>query len=1072
MKRILGVVLTLIMLIASVSVLTELEFTVSAEQSYSGTVYYVDADNGDDTNSGTSQSTAWQSLEKVNSITLQPGDAVLLKKGCIWTNTFFYPKGAGTSSAPITISSYGSGDMPMIKSMYDDELDDLPEMDAALFLKNTSYVIIDGLHITNGTPGTGTQYVVRVALNNNYTSYGIEIKNCYIYGSNTKNWSTASKSGLSGITVSSDTYNGYIGSLLVENNTIVNCKSLGISINGSVSGSNKDGSINSKSGKNVVVRGNYLQNIGKDGILVNNCYAPLVEYNTCDKAHSYAQASAHVAIWPFASHSALLQYNEAFNTQTIYDGQGFDCDYQCYNTIFQYNYSHNNEGGFMLICCEPTDWNNSYAWNVGSIVRYNISQNDYHYVFSLIGAIDDTQIYNNTIYSKWALSTSNAYIFYTWTRGASKLTGRSYANNTLIANNIFYTNSHRGDGLANTTNTTFANNISYGRYAYSAPLNGSEIVNSYGNIFAQDPMFINAGGAGVGRSSCDAYMLYDCSPAIGAGIVIEGNGGYDFYGNTVSAQDAPNIGAYNGSGVKYNREDFIIDDKYMSVIDFEDQSETYTGTSIDRLNTVTNCSTRISDECVNSANDSTKAVKIYSNGSTAATSVKFTIYSGSLSDSTGIRFWVSGNGTERNGSITFTTSDGSTYSKSFAVPANGGYVTFSWNEKYTGSNELRVTPEMMSKTTNITFSCRLPAGQSWYLDDIQKNTGEFDDETVKPAFYYPKRETVLVEDFEGYTEVSSHGGHKYGGPTSGPNGDSGSTTYNGSRVYFANSVSATKTAVTSYISYSETFKKLRAALLLDGAEGIQFDMISTTVYSSNGEPLNDVDEYKIYDKRGIYKYTFESSSVTFTSSSGSVVSTKSFYVENNVADGYGLARIALDELKYYDSTTKETFYFKNLDDEQKEKWISNISKFLVSYTTYATNTPMLIMNWYMDNICVYGTFSDDVEKTTVLTTTTTTTTTTIQPTTTKPTTVPTVMSTTQPTTQPTIPTTTVKAVNFGDVNTDGKINGKDVLALRKYIVSLDDNIDTDNADCNKDGKINGKDVLQLRKYIIGLVKEL
>ena len=161
-----------------------------------------------------------------------------------------------------------------------------------------------------------------------------------------------------------------------------------------------------------------------------------------------------------------------------------------------------------------------------------------------------------------------------------------------------------------------------------------------------------------------------------------------------------------------------------------------------------------------------------------------------------------------------------------------------------------------------------------------------------------------------------------------------------------------------------------------------------------------------------------------------------------------------------------------LDDEQKEKWISNISKFLVSYTTYAINTPMLIMNWYMDNICVYGTFSDDVEKTTVLTTTTTTTTTTTQPTTTKPTTVPTVMSTTQPTTQPTIPTTTVKAVNFGDVNTDGKINGKDVLALRKYIVSLDDNIDTDNADCNKDGKINGKDVLQLRKYIIGLVKEL
>ena len=107
MKRKLGLILTLVMLMTSVSVLAALEFTVSAEQSYSGTVYYVDADNGDDTNSGTSQSAAWQSLEKVNSITLQPGDAVLLKKGCIWTNTFLYPKGEGTASAPITISSYG-----------------------------------------------------------------------------------------------------------------------------------------------------------------------------------------------------------------------------------------------------------------------------------------------------------------------------------------------------------------------------------------------------------------------------------------------------------------------------------------------------------------------------------------------------------------------------------------------------------------------------------------------------------------------------------------------------------------------------------------------------------------------------------------------------------------------------------------------------------------------------------------------------------------------------------------------------------------------------------------------------
>ena len=62
---------------------------------------------------------------------------------------------------------------------------------------------------------------------------------------------------------------------------------------------------------------------------------------------------------------------------------------------------------------------------------------------------------------------------------------------------------------------------------------------------------------------------------------------------------------------------------------------------------------------------------------------------------------------------------------------------------------------------------------------------------------------------------------------------------------------------------------------------------------------------------------------------------------------------------------------------------------------------------------------------------------------------------------------------IGDVNSDGNINGKDVLMLRKYIVRLvsEDDVDINACDVNSDDNINGKDVLMLRKYIIGLVKE-
>ena len=112
-----------------------------------------------------------------------------------------------------------------------------------------------------------------------------------------------------------------------------------------------------------------------------------------------------------------------------------------------------------------------------------------------------------------------------------------------------------------------------------------------------------------------------------------------------------------------------------------------------------------------------------------------------------------------------------------------------------------------------------------------------------------------------------------------------------------------------------------------------------------------------------------------------------------------------------------------------------------------------------------------------------------RPTTAAPTTQPT--QATQPTTQPTVKpsdvttatqaptatttnasivTTTINNVLLGDCNGDGTVNGKDVLLLRKYIIKLEDSIDTVAADVNKDNAINGKDVLMLRKAIIGLIK--
>jgi hypothetical protein len=45
-----------------------------------------------------------------------------------------------------------------------------------------------------------------------------------------------------------------------------------------------------------------------------------------------------------------MQFNEAAYTHYRYDGEGFDIDIACANILFQYNYSHHNYGGGLLLC--------------------------------------------------------------------------------------------------------------------------------------------------------------------------------------------------------------------------------------------------------------------------------------------------------------------------------------------------------------------------------------------------------------------------------------------------------------------------------------------------------------------------------------------------------------------------------------------------------------------------------------------------------------------------------------------------------------------------------------------------
>lgn len=514
-----------------------------------GTIYYIDYVGGSDSNDGKSQSAAWQNLSKISSTTFNAGDTILLKRGVIWPDASIWVKQSGAINNPITVGAYGDENLEKPTVINKTAVvADGAGYNSVVHLANVNYVVIENLNLINAINKTSKMAGVRILTRAQFTTIGCIIRNCVINSESEKSWDTNFQENMTGINVESENYNGFIASVTIESNEINNVKGTGININGYYGGANSDGSSNPRSGKNVLISNNYLQNIGKDGILVNNCYKPVVEYNTVNKSHSYAKTSWHVAIWPFACHSAVFRYNEAYNTQTTYDGQGFDSDYQSYYSLFEHNYSHDNQGGFFLICTEPNvSWTNppGVAYNVGTVIRYNISENDRDRIFTLTCQIKDTQIYNNTIYTDSGMATNIVYVY--------SRDGKNYPINTHFKNNIFYMNSGTMSwqyGTGKPKGTVFENNIFFGSSASAFPKNDSETtiddgIKSVGNIW-KDPKFMDPGKASVGIDTADGYMLKAGSPAFKAGVIITDSAVKDYFGNPVLKDQKPNIGAYNG----------------------------------------------------------------------------------------------------------------------------------------------------------------------------------------------------------------------------------------------------------------------------------------------------------------------------------------------------------------------------------------------------------------------------------------------------------------------------------------------------------------------------------------------
>ncbi|QQG52346.1 MAG: right-handed parallel beta-helix repeat-containing protein [Candidatus Falkowbacteria bacterium] len=120
--------------------------------------YYISS-TGNDSNNGTSSSSPWQTLTKVNATTFKPGDNILFNRGDMFYGTLD-PRGSGSSSGRITYSSYGLGEKPIITGFttISDWVNEGDGIYSKIIVapKLTNMVLLDGVQQAMGRyPNTG-----------------------------------------------------------------------------------------------------------------------------------------------------------------------------------------------------------------------------------------------------------------------------------------------------------------------------------------------------------------------------------------------------------------------------------------------------------------------------------------------------------------------------------------------------------------------------------------------------------------------------------------------------------------------------------------------------------------------------------------------------------------------------------------------------------------------------------------------------------------------------------------------------------------------------------------------------
>ena len=515
------------------SMMPAVSVNAEGQNTATGTIYYVDSENGNANKNatGTSKGDAFKTLKQVNAVNLQPGDQVRFKRGSVFNGEalHFTKEDSGSADASVVISTYGdeSAARPQINTNgqgrwnlnYGNPLDNRNhkwkgEVSSCILIEDTEYIEINGLELTNNratdkVPETDSNGNVRdyndayamdrtgvagVAKDNGTVDH-IVLNDLYIHDVTGNVYNKHMTNGGIYFIMEKPTNEATTGVARYNDVKIKNCyldtvNRWGIAVGYTyqwgrfTNASLSDEVMSTYGASKVVIENNYLNNVGGDAITTMYCDNPLIQYNVSENAAKQINKTDYSQQQPSLDANGNETGKQDVGAGRVAAGIW---PWKCKNAIFQYNEcfatlnasSGNGDG-------QP--WDADYG--DGTNYQYNYSHGNTASTIMFCGpqSINNTFRYNISQNEDMgpldpAGNTGNCQVYnntFYIKAGLNTIWHRSHGNGGPVTaeNNIFYFAGSTPATVSNwnpSNNKVFDNNLYYNVSNYPTDANAVKV---------------------------------------------------------------------------------------------------------------------------------------------------------------------------------------------------------------------------------------------------------------------------------------------------------------------------------------------------------------------------------------------------------------------------------------------------------------------------------------------------------------------------------------------------------------------------------------------------------------------